>query len=150
MIEPFGEWVERVSITYEAVSYTCRVRLHDAAAGQAVAEHVVAGLIARPGVFRYWGLPFSGRIARLAEDAIHEVHAGTLAPPPSWPALRSDLEALPTDVQRMLVWTCIEGWDDEEIAAALTCDERDARAHREDTLARLRALVAAGEAGEVR
>ncbi|GLZ48879.1 hypothetical protein Acsp06_50640 [Actinomycetospora sp. NBRC 106375] len=139
---PFAEWVRRVATTHDAVAYTCRVRLGDAAAGEAVAAHVVAGLVARPAVFRYWGLPFSGRIARLAEEAIAAVGTGTLSPPP-WPALRRELEALPADVQQVLVWICVDGWSDAELAAALGCGESEAGVHRERTVARLRALVGA-------
>ena len=37
---------------------------------------VVAGLIERPRVFKHFGLPFSGRVAHLAELAIVEARAG--------------------------------------------------------------------------
>ena len=40
---------------------------------------MVAGLIARPQVFRYFGLPYSGRIAKLAEARLAEAAAGELA-----------------------------------------------------------------------
>ena len=50
-------WRERVRATYEAVEYTCAHRLADATLAGPVAVQVVAGLIARPQVFRYFGLP---------------------------------------------------------------------------------------------
>jgi hypothetical protein len=138
----YSAWLERVASTVDAVSYTCRVRLGSATAGDAIALRVAAGLVSRPMVFRYWGLPYSGRIAKLAEAGIASARAGTLGPPGSWPRLREALEQLPPDQQQVMVWTCVEGWSDDEVAAAHGCDAERAAALRADVLARLHAIVA--------
>lgn len=139
----YAEWLTRVETTYQAVSYTCRVRLGNAAAGEAVAVRVAEGLLARPRVFRHWGLPFSGRIATLAEDAIAAVARGDPAPSRSWADIRAELAALGAHEQQAVVLVCVEGCTDAELAEALGCDTDAAGARRTGTLDRLR-VVAVG------
>lgn len=136
----YAEWLTRVETTYQAVAYTCRVRLGDVADGEAVAVRVAEGLLARPRVFRYWGLPFSGRIASLAEDAIAAVGRGDDAPHRTWPEIRADLADLAPDEQHAVVLVCVEGCTDEELASALGCDAAAAVERRAGALARLRTV----------
>jgi hypothetical protein len=131
----WDEWVERVRLTYQAVEYTCAHRLADSRLAGPVAVQVAAGLVARPAVFRYWGLPYSGRIARLAEARIAEADAGTLASVCDWAALRERIEGLSPVHRRALVVTCVRGEGDPDLAAALGCDEAGAAAVRAEMLA---------------
>jgi hypothetical protein len=140
----FGEWLDRVRATYEAVTYTCSYRLADPDLGARVGFGVVAGLIAAPGVFRHFGLPYSGRIAHLAEPLIAAARAGTLAVPGSWPQLWSRLIAIPEAHRAVLVLACLRGYDDDHLAAVLGCPTSSATTRRADTLAYMRALATTG------
>jgi hypothetical protein len=140
----YAEWLDRVRATYEAVRYTCSHRLDDPTLADPVAVQVTAGLLARPSVFRYFGLPFSGRIARLAEARIAEADAGELASVCGWTELRERLETMPVRHRRVLVATCLRGDDDRALAVVLGCDEPTARAEHETTLAFMRELARPG------
>lgn len=150
LLPAYAEWLARLTATHDAVAYTCRVRLGDAAAGEAVALHVVRGLVMRPAVFRHWGLPFSGRIAKLAEDAIAGVPSGrpVTTGAVSWVAFRAALRGLPADEQSTFVLTCVDGHTDEQLAEHRGCDVALAGAQRAAVLARMRDL-AAGVGSEV-
>ena len=100
-----------VRATYEAVAYTCAHRLRDAGLAEQVAVQVVAGLVARPAVFRYFGLPYSGRIASLAEDLIAAADAGTLGVGCAWADLRERMVTFPEGVRAVLVAVCVRGVD---------------------------------------
>ncbi|GLZ56208.1 hypothetical protein [Actinomycetospora sp. NBRC 106378] len=140
LVPAYAEWIDRVTATYEAVSYTCRVRLGDPAVAEGVAVHVAGGLVARPGVFRYWGLPYSGRIAKLAEAGIEDALAGR-ARRGSFGALRDDLTDLPPALQTVFVLCCVEGVDDDELAAACACDVPDAAQRRATVLRHMSELA---------
>lgn len=140
----FAHWFERVRATFEAVQYTCAHRLADPALAEQVGVQVVAGMIARPGVFRYFGLPFSGRIARLAEARIAEADAGDLATVCGWAELRDRVLAMPREHGDVLVVTCVRGGDVEELAAALCCDRTVAESRHEAMLAFVGELVRPG------
>jgi hypothetical protein len=137
-------WRERVRATYEAVEYTCAHRLADATLAGPVAVQVVAGLIARPQVFRYFGLPYSGRIAKLAEARLAEAAAGELATVCGWAQLSEQLDAVPQAHREALVVTCVRGDDDAALAAVWGCDEAAAAAGHAAMLAFLRELVRPG------
>jgi hypothetical protein len=137
-------WRERVRATYEAVEYTCAHRLADAALAGPVAVQVVAGLIARPQVFRYFGLPYSGRIAKLAEARLAEAAAGELAAVCDWAELTARLDAVPEAHREALVVTCVRGDDAAALAAAWGCDEATAAAGHAAMLGFLRELVRPG------
>jgi hypothetical protein len=137
----FAEWLERVRATYEAVRYTCTHRLADPALAGPVAVQVAAGLVARPAIFRYFGLPFSGRIAKLAEARIAEADAGDLASVCGWDELRTRLEEMPARHREALVVTCIRG---ESLAAALSIDDATAEARHESMLAHMLELAGPG------
>ncbi|NMO90841.1 hypothetical protein [Actinomycetospora sp. TBRC 11914] len=145
LLPEYARWLDRLTATYEAIAYTCRVRLGDRATADAVAVRVAAGLVARPAVFRHWGLPYSGRIARLAEDAIADARAGRLDRGGSWPALHRALAEVPVDIQTTFVLTCVDGLPDEEVAAHCGCDPATAGRRRTDAVEHVRAV--AGEHG---
>lgn len=141
LLPDYAEWLARVIATVEAVSYTCRVRLGDAVAGDAVALRVATGLVARPAVFRHWGLPYSGRIAKLAEAGIADARAGQAVGAGSWPLFRAELAAVPAEHQVCLVATCVEGFADDELARTWGCDAATAAARRAATLTHMRDLA---------
>ena len=147
--DEYGEWLDRVRATYEAVAYTCAHRLRDAGLAEQVAVQVVAGLVARPAVFRYFGLPYSGRIASLAEDLIAAADAGTLGVGCAWADLRERLVTLPEGVRAVLVAVCVRGVDLAELGAELGCDERAAADRREAMFAAMRAAAAPAMAAAV-
>jgi hypothetical protein len=130
-VPEYAHWLERVRATYEAVAYTVGHRLGNPRLGEQVSVQVVAGMVARPGVFRYSGLPYSGRIARLAEARIAEARAGTLARVCTWTELREALAAVPPVHQHVVVTTCVHGRPADE-------------AEWEATVGYLRTLAAAG------
>lgn len=138
----YEAWAERVRATYEAITYTCHHRLRDRGLATQVGIQVVADLVARPGVFRYFGLPYSGRIARLAEARIAEARQGCLAVVREWPALVERLAALPPEHREVLVLTCVLGRDDVELASSLGCDEVVAAGRREATMKLMRKIAA--------
>lgn len=140
----YAEWLDRVRATYEAVRYTCSHRLADPALAGPVAVQVAAGLVSRPSIFRYFGLPFSGRIARLAEARIAEADAGELATVCDWAELRGRLEEMPAVHREALVVTCVRGDDVEALAAARGCDEAAAEAGHEAMLAYMLELARPG------
>ncbi|GAA4837466.1 hypothetical protein GCM10023201_28160 [Actinomycetospora corticicola] len=141
LLPDYAAWLDRVTATFEAVSYTLRIRLGDAGAAEAIALRVARGLVSRPLVFRHWGLPYSGRIAKLAEDGIVDVREGRLVRHGSWPGFRSALVGVPVDHQATLVLTCVEGRTDAELAERWGCDAEAAGVRRARTLEFLQDLV---------
>jgi hypothetical protein len=140
----YTEWLDRVCATYQAVHYTCAHRLADPALAGPVAVQVAAGLIARPAVFRYFGLPYSGRIARLAEARLAEADAGELATVCDWPQLRERLERMPLAHRDVLVVTCVRGGDVDMLATTLGCDQAAAKAGHQAMLAFMHELARPG------
>lgn len=144
----FAEWLDRVRATFEAVQYTCAHRLADPRLAEQVAVQVAAGMVSRPGVFRYFGLPYSGRIARLAEARIAEADAGRLATVCGWAELRDRLEQLPPEHRDVFVVICLRGQDAAALADELGCDVAAAQARQEAMLASVHELVRPGLAPE--
>lgn len=140
----YEEWLERVRSTYRAVHYTCLHRLTDPRLAGAVAVQVTAGLIARPMVFRYFGLPYSGRIARLAEARLAEAEAGILSRVCEWSELDQRLEYLPPEHREVLVAVCVRGDDLKTLATALGSDEQTAVERRTSTLTYMRHIATPG------
>ncbi|WP_157647896.1 hypothetical protein [Actinomycetospora chiangmaiensis] len=140
LVPEYAAWIDRVTATYEAVSYTCRVRLGDPEAAAGVAVRVAGGLVARPGVFRYWGLPYSGRIAKLAEAGIADAQAGRTCRA-SFGPLRGALTDLPRALQTDFVLCCVEGVDDDELAARSRCDVPTAARRRAAVLQHMSELA---------
>ncbi len=142
----FDEWLDRIRALFEAVRFTCTHRLADPALAEQVSVQVVAGMVARPAVFRFFGLPFSGRIAKLAEGLIAAADAGELAPVCGWSELRDRIADLPHEHREPFVVTCLRGGDVEELAAVLSCDEAVAEGRHEAMLTYLEELVRPGMA----
>lgn len=134
-------WIERVQATYEAVSYTCAHRLRDWALGERVGVGVVSGLVSRPTVFRYQGLPYSGRIASIAEDELVAAREGRLGERGAWAELANGLAAVPDDVQEVIVLACVHGQDGDELATSLGCTAEEAARRRESAIAMLRRIA---------
>jgi hypothetical protein len=144
--DEFDEWLGRVGALFEAVRFTCTHRLADPSLAEQVSVQVVAGMVARPAVFRYFGLPFSGRIAKLAEGLIATADAGELAPVCGWPELRDRIADLAPEHREVFVVTCLRGGDVQELAAALSCDEAVAEGRHEAMLTYVGELVRPGMA----
>jgi hypothetical protein len=141
LLPGYEEWLERLSATYRSVAYCCFHRLRDREAAERVSVEVVAEMLVRPKVFRYFGLPFSGQIGRLAEPRIARARQGTTAGGgPNWQELLISLRSVPKEHQAVFVQTCVEGYTDPEVAVALGCDENTARLRRENTMNLLREL----------
>lgn len=139
LLPAYAEWLERVEMTRESIGYCCFHRLNrDRALAERVSVGVVAGLLARPLVFQYFGLPFSGRVAHLAEQGIARAAQGMRDQVCAWEVLRGELLTLAPQEQEVVVYACVEGYDDPELAAALHCDEESARRRRDEVVERLR------------
>lgn len=138
LLPKYADWLHRVEMTRESVAYCCFHRLgRNQALAERVSIEVTAGLLARPKVFQYYGLPFSGRIAHLTEMGIERAAAGRPGGKCTWQVLRQALAGLTIVQQEVVVQICVEGCDDDALAAAIGCDEAEAQHHREDALARL-------------
>ncbi|HEX4392079.1 MAG TPA: hypothetical protein VH084_11135 [Mycobacterium sp.] len=143
--EEFDRWLERVHATHAAVLFTCTSRLRgDRTAAAQVAVQVLAGLVSRPSIFRYFGLPFSGRIARLAETRLAEAAAGELATVCGWQQLWERLESIPEGHREILVATCVRGDDMATLATGLLCDGDAAASRHAATLRFMLELAAPG------
>jgi hypothetical protein len=141
LLPGYEEWLERLSATYNSVAYCCFHRLRDREAAERVSVEVVAEMLARPKVFRYFGLPFSGQIARLAEPRIARAwQETTVGGDSGWQELLVSLRSVPKEHQTVFVQTCIEGYTDPDVADALGCDEDTAKLRRENTMDLLREL----------
>lgn len=139
LLPEYADWLERVKMTRESVAYCCFHRLQrDASLAERVSVEVIAGLLARPKVFQYYGLPFSGRIAHLTEMAIARATADTPGGTCTWPVLQAALEALSFEQQEVVVQICVEGCEDDDLATTLGCSEAHARRLRDVTLAWLK------------
>jgi hypothetical protein len=142
LLPEYEAWMERVCATYEAITYTCQHRLGNRRLAEQVSVQVLAGLLAKPQVFRYFGLPYSGRIARLAEARLAEAREGRLADVGSWPKLLQGLTSLSLEHQEVFLLTCVRGDDDGELASNLGCDTHTATLRRRSTMEFIRELAA--------
>ncbi|GAC1309650.1 MAG: hypothetical protein NVS2B3_09310 [Vulcanimicrobiaceae bacterium] len=116
--------------TYRSVSFCCLHRLDDRVLAERVGLRVVAGLVAKPTIFKFSGLPFSGRIGVLAEHWIAEARAGRMGADGRFADLYESLRALPDREREVFVLACVWGYDDATLARALACDETLARERR--------------------
>jgi hypothetical protein len=140
----WAEWLDRVRATYEAVAYTCAHRLDDPALAPPLAVQVVAGLVARPAVFRYFGLPYSGRIAKLAEAGLAKAAVGELATVCSWGELRERLATMPRPHRDAFVVMCVRGDDVDALATVFGGEVAEAEAGHAAMLAYVRELARPG------
>ncbi len=141
LLPGYEEWLERLSATYGSVAHCCRYRLQDHAAAKSVSMKVVAEMLARPKVFRFFGLPFSGQLAKLAEPRIAQVQQGVaVGGNVDWEEFLVRLRGVSMEHQEVFLLTCIEGYTDPEIAVALGCDEDTAKLRRENTMGLLQEL----------
>ena len=136
LLPGYEEWLERLTATYNSVAYCCFHRLRDREAAKRVSVEVVAEMLARPRVFRYFGLPYSGQVGRLAEPRIAEARQGTTVgdSDSGWLELLIRLRGVAKEHQEVFVLTCIEGYTDPMVAGALGCDEDTARLRHENTM----------------
>ena len=135
LVPGYEEWLKRLSATYNSMAYCCFYRLRDREAAERVSVEVVAEMLARPRVFRYFGLPYSGQVGRLAEPRIAEARQGTaVGGEQEWEELLMRLRGVAKEHQEVFVLTCIEGYTDPEVAGALGCDEETARLRQENTM----------------
>jgi hypothetical protein len=133
MAAGYEEWLTRMSMTYDAVVYCCRYRLGDERQAAEVGLAVAQGLLAKPRVFKYFGLPYSARVARLAERKIAEIRSAstsrtaaapvTGSPAASWVLVVNRLRRLPKPLQEIFVLCCVEGWEISSVAGAVRSSE---------------------------
>lgn len=138
----FTEWVQRLRSTHRAVAFTCKHRLSEPAHAEPLAVRVVAGLLARPTVFRYFGLPYSGRIASLAEGLIADAEAGNPPAPADWSELENRVLSMPDHHQNVLVSVCLNGDDVDALASKLGCGTEEAARRRTALITYMRDVVA--------
>lgn len=139
--DEYEKWLDRLRSTYESVGFACLPRLHDRRLADQVSAQVVAGLIARPSVFQYFGLPFSARVGHLAEHRIAAARAGTLRPTASWPELLGALRALPELERRVFVLACVRGMTVPAIADALALPEAGAAELQDQVINRMQTIA---------
>lgn len=140
LLPEYADWLSRVCMTRESVAYCCLYRLGgNAALAERVSVEVVAGLLARPRVFQYYGLPFSGRLAHLTEMAIGRATAGRRGGRCTWQVVHESLAGLAPEQQEVVIRICVEGCDDDALAALLGCEDTEAQRRCEETLGRLEA-----------
>jgi hypothetical protein len=139
----YDQWLERVQATFESVAFCCWHRLGDRAAAAEVSTQVVARLVGNPSIFKYFGLPYSGRIARLAERGIDEARNGRLTTSAGWDSLAAQLLSVPPEHREVLVLGCIDDQDDPELAETLGCDVETATNRKAESLQYWQQLAAA-------
>jgi hypothetical protein len=130
-VPTYDAWLERLGMTYDSVTNCCRYRLHDRALAQRAALSVIAGLVARPRVFGSYGLPYSGRVAHLTEQALGDASRGIAPPGTEWEEVRAALHELAADEQEIFVLAYVDSLPDDQVAEVLACDEATARTRRE-------------------
>ena len=147
--DEFGEWLRRLESTYDAIAYTCSYRIGDRELAREVSFRVLAGMIGKPQVFAHHGLPYSGRIGRLAEPLIAEATGGHLevGPEDQWPSVLRQLRLMPTELRDVAVGAWVLGHKGDALVGFLGCDAETAERRRKGALDWLRALVTAPRAG---
>jgi DNA-directed RNA polymerase specialized sigma24 family protein len=132
LLPAYREWLTRLDMTYQSVVHCCSYRLRDQSLAERAGLGVLTGLLAKPKVFQYFGLPYSGRIAHLAEAEIARLSAEDRTAVQASPALQQwyriweALAVIPADLQAPFVLACVDGYDGQSLAAALGCDEQEA------------------------
>lgn len=141
-VEEYEHWLGRLRSTYESVTFACLHRLHDRALAESVGVHVVAGMLSRPGVFRFHGMPYSARIGHIAEDRIAAAKEGRLEPSEGWELLIGRLQKLPRSQREVVVLGYVHGLDPEAMAEHLGQSVATVRSLQIETLGTLRDIAA--------
>ena len=141
----FDQWLGRLTDTHDALAYTCTYRIGDAVLAREVSFRIMSALVGKPQVFRHYGLPYSGRIARLAEPLIASAQRGDLVAGPStqWEELFQDLLTMPAEIRQVLIVGYVLGNKGETLGALLECDGVTADRRRESVVAWMRAAAPA-------
>ena len=130
----YQDWVVRLEALYESVSFCCWHRLRDRDVADEISAQVVAGLVGKPKVFKYFGLPFSGRVARLTERGIADAQSGELVAGHGWAPLMDGIRAAPPEQREVLAYAWLDERDDAELAIELRCDLETAARRRDESL----------------
>ena len=138
--DAYVEWLSRIEATYHSVAFCCLHRLNDRTLAARIGLRVVAGLLAKPTIFKFSGLPYSGRIGVLAEHWIVEARDGKIGDDGTWDDLFTSLREVSPEHQKLFVLTCMYGHDDTYVARALACDESIARERRQSAIAHFESL----------
>jgi hypothetical protein len=130
----YQDWIVRLEALYESVSFCCWHRLGDREVADEISAQVVAGLVGKPKIFKYFGLPFSGRVARLTERGIADAQNGQMSAGRGWAPLVEAIRTAPTEHREVLVLAWLDERDDTALAAELGCDVETAQRRREESL----------------
>ncbi len=141
----FEQWLQRLVATHDAVTYTCTYRVGDPVLAGEVSYRVMAALVGKPQVFRHYGLPYSGRIGRLAEPLIARARQGELVAGTTnqWEELLGQLRVMPTEIRAIVVAGWVLGNRGEALGILLGCDGGTADLRRESALKWMNARVPA-------
>ena len=126
--------MERLRATAQSVAFCCLYKLGDRGKADAVGARVVAGLIGRPAIFRYSGLPYSGRVARHTERGIELALSGAPVGERGWGSLELDLRNVDLEHREMMVHAWINDRHDDELAMFLGCDSVESTQRKEQSL----------------
>ena len=138
----YQDWIVRLRALYESVSFCCWHRLGDRDTADEISAQVVAGLVGKPKVFKYFGLPFSGRVARLTERGIADAQHGELGAGRGWDPLEEAIRSAPVEQREVLVHAWLNELDGADLAIELRCDEETAARRQEESLRFWRDLAA--------
>lgn len=139
----YEDWLERLRATYDSVAFCCRYQLGDPRHAETIGVRVIAALVDRPGIFKYSGLPFSGRLARHTERGIEQARNGELQVHHRWIELVEPLREIDLEHQEIMVLGFIDHRDDDELAEFLRCSVANATRRRQRSLAAYQRIAAA-------
>lgn len=139
----FDQWLRRLTNTHDALAYTCTYRIGDPVLAREVSFRVMSALLGKPQVFRHYGLPYSGRIARLAEPLIALARRGDLIAGPleQWERVFRGILNMPIEVRHVVVVCHVLGNKGETLGALLGCDAATADRRRESAVAWMQAAA---------
>lgn len=130
----YAQWIDRLRATAQSVAFCCAYQLADRSLADAVGARVVAGLIGRPGIFKYSGLPYSGRVARHTERGIELARSGALIGGLTWDRLERRLQAVDHEHRALMIHAWVDDRPDQELATVLGCEQSEAVARKERSL----------------
>lgn len=118
-VDGFYPWLSRVADTHDSVRYTVEHRVKDWRRAESVSVGVVLEMLKRPKVFRYQGLPYSGRIGSVAELLLAAPPSKRELAQPDWPTLVDYLNDMTTLQRAILVAFFVDNVEPSEVAASL-------------------------------